>query len=216
MEPRAPQPVDGARVRRLAHLHGPGRRGPEDDDDGVPRRAGEGLGQEVVLPAVEAVRVELRRPVVPLPAVLVRHDAHPARAAVPLAADRDGRAVEGPVVRAPLVLLEGLRAVAPHEGRVVARAPLRLRFFRRARQRRGVHVAAVPAVQAPPVRVAVAAVARGRAPVHAADAGDRPRAAVDERAVLAAPAHGAAVVFQGRRGDDGVEEEEEAYHVYSP
>ena len=200
LEPRAaPEPVDRARVRRLAHLHGPRRRAPEDDDHGVARRRGEGLGQEVVLPAVEPVRVELRRPVVPLAAVLVRHHADPARAAVPLAPDRDGRAVQLAVVRAALVLLEGLGAVVPDEGRVVARAPLRLRLLRRARERLGVHVGAVPAVQAPPVAVAVAAVARVRAPVHAADAPHRPRAAVDERAVLAAAAHGAAVVSRRRR-----------------
>ena len=200
LEPRAaPEPVDRPRVRRLAHLHGPGRRAPEDDHHGVARRGGEGLGQEVVLPAVEPVRVELRRPVVPLATVLVRHHADPARAAVPLAPDRDGRAVQLAVVRAALVLLEGLGAVVPDEGRVVARAPLRLRLLRRARERLGVHVGAVPAVQAPPVAVAVAAVARVRAPVHAADAPHRPRAAVDERAVLAAAAHGPAVVSRRRR-----------------
>ena len=201
LEPRAaPEPVDRPRVRRLAHLHGPRRRAPKDDHHGVARRGGEGLGQKVVLPAVEPVRVELRRPVVPLAAVLVRHHADPARAAVPLAPDRDGRAVQLAVVRAALVLLEGLGAVVPDEGRVVARAPLRLRLLRRARERLGVHVGAVPAVQAPPVAVAVAAVARVRAPVHAADAPHRPRAAVDERAVLAAAAHGAAVVSRcGRR-----------------
>ena len=200
LEPRAaPEPVDRPRVRRLAHLHGPRRRAPKDDHHGVARRGGEGLGQEVVLPAVEPVRVELRRPVVPLATVLVRHHADPARAAVPLAPDRDGRAVQLAVVRAALVLLEGLGAVVPDEGRVVARAPLRLRLLRRARERLGVHVGAVPAVQAPPVAVAVAAVARVRAPVHAADAPHRPRAAVDERAVLAAAAHGAAVVSRRRR-----------------
>ena len=80
------------------------------------RRGGEGLGQEVVLPAVEPVLVEDDGEL--LATVLVRHHADPARAAVPLAPDRDGAPYSSPWSAPRLSLLEGLGAVVPDEGRV--------------------------------------------------------------------------------------------------